>query len=386
MKDGEVIAIHEFASAYAELGNEVHILAMNTSRHFTDIESIPKENKDKINYHAVSIDTSIRLSEILQNLWSNKAYHVERFTSVDFSKKLSSLLQEEAWDLIQCEGLYLGPYLNLIRKYHKGPVVIRAHNVESEIWFRIAQQSQTLKKLYLKIQAQRLREYEKSSLNQYDALLPISQKDASYYQQYCNRPLFTVPVGIDLHKLEHYDKSFRDNKRIGFIGSLDWMPNIQGLEWFIKNVWPQVKTKVPDAELHIAGRNPSDSILKWNGQNIQVLGEIEDQYEMMAECAVMIVPLFSGSGMRVKIIETMAMRKTVVSTSLGAEGIDCTHQENILLADSSSDFQEAIIHMLQEPKRNKAIAESAEKLIAAQYQSKNLVSKAIDYLQNNKVL
>lgn len=382
LNDGEVVAIHNFVEAYAALGHQVTVLAINTHKHYTDPASLPNEVKQLANYISVKHNTDVKPIAALKNLLSGGSYHVERFISEPFRDKLTELLTQEQFDLVQCEGLYMGPYVNDIRKLYKGPVVMRCHNLESEIWERVAKDSSSLlKSLYLNIQAKRLAKYEKAQLNRYDALLPISDKDAKAFEKLgCTKPMHTVPAGVDIDKYTQYTNIKPEPLSVGFIGSLDWIPNLEGLKWFANEVWPQVRAQVPNARFQIAGRNMPDYLKNWNNHGIEVLGEVDDQYQFMARQEILVVPLFSGSGMRIKIIEGMAMGRAVISTTIGAEGINYTAAENMMLADDARTFSFKIATALLTEGRTESLGQEAKKLIAEQYDNKRLIADTIDVL------
>lgn len=383
LKDGEVVAIHNFVQGYASLGHEVTVIAINTHKHYTDPASLPENITKLAKYISVKHDTGVKPVAALKNLLAGTSYHVERFISENFRKELTTLLTQEQFDLVQCEGLYMGPYVDDIRKHHKGPVVMRCHNLESEIWKRVAHDSSSLLKgLYLNIQAKRLAKYEAQQLNRYDALLPISEKDAEAFKVLgCTKPMHIVPAGIDIKKYEQYADVKPQPLSVGFIGSLDWMPNLEGLKWFANEVWPQVRVQVPDAHFQIAGRNMPEYLNHWNNHGIEVLGEVDDQYEFMARQQILVVPLFSGSGMRIKIIEGMAMGRAVISTTIGAEGINYTAGENMLWADDARTFSFKIATALLTEGRPESIGQAAKQLIAEQFDNKHLMEGTIGFFK-----
>lgn len=383
LKDGEVLAIHQFIEGYSSEGHEVSVLAMNTPKHYTKLQDMPKALSDKINYHAVEVNTNISPVGAFQNLSSDQPYHVVRFQSKTFRAKLSSLLKEDSFDFIQCEGLYMGPYLDMIQKYFKGPLIMRGHNVESEIWQRVADENTNpIKKWYLKLQTQKLKAYESAQLNRYDIIFPISEKDAQQYKSMgAQQPMQVIPAGIEMAQFKDYHPVKSDTKKIGFIGSLDWLPNTEGLKWFVQKVWPKVIARIPEAQLQIAGRNTPASIFQWSNKNIEVLGEVTDQYQFMAQQNVLIVPLFSGSGMRIKIIEGMALGKAIVSTAIGAEGIDYEAGKNIYIANDPETFTQKITMLLSDKEQAEKAGIEAQELINKQYNNKQLIKKALAFIQ-----
>ena len=160
---------------------------------------------------------------------------------------------------------------------------------------------------------------------------------------------------------------------------MNWIPNQEGIRWFLFNVWPDVHKQFPDLKYYLAGREMPAWMLSLNLPNVVVLGEVEDAPVFLNSKAIMIVPLFSGSGIRVKIIEGMAAGKTIVSTGIGAEGINYTNRHNILIADAPCEFFEMISLCVQDPEICKKIGKRARNLIETEYNSDNLIQKMVAF-------
>ncbi|MFN0196770.1 MAG: glycosyltransferase family 4 protein [Planctomycetaceae bacterium] len=350
-RDGGSIATLNISRALAGLGHDVTILAMNTEKHHFDPSSIPEEISKAIDFHAVDIDTAVHTFAALWALIRNRSYNVERFRSREYERELRRILNSHGpFDVIQLEGLYLAPYIDVIREESKSLIALRAHNVEHLIWERRADTTAgLLKRTYLKTLAHQLRRYEIETLNRVDALVPISPVDAREFQRLgCKRPIHVCPASFCEETVTPGNAS-PPHESIFFLGALDWSPNLDGLAWFMNDVWPQVLRQHPDLVLHIAGRNMPDSIRALQSKNITTYGEVEDAYEYMRNFNLMIVPLLSGSGMRVKIIEGMALGKVIISTTIGVEGIEGTPGEHYLVADTPDQFAQQIIDALSQP-------------------------------------
>lgn len=387
--DGGAIATMSMVRGFKRAGHEVTLLAMNTYKHYVDLDELPKEIKQLASWYATDIDIKLYPRKALRNLFfSEKAYHIERFTSRGFSDELRRLLklQNKPFDLIQLEGLYLCPYIERIQQISpKSPIVLRAHNIEHEIWDRQHEQApQGLRKYYFKITAQRIREYEEAQfLNPaFKAIVPISPKDAGLLQKMRIRtPIHVCPASFDLHKLDLVPKASPQPKSIFFIGALDWMPNQSGMKWFLKKVWPGIQKMYPDVELFIAGRrmSPYFSTLKMAG--VTVLGEVKDAYEYMTSKSIMIVPLFVGSGMRVKIIEGLALSKAIVATSVAAEGIPVKHGYDIMIADNAETFTNQLATLIENPSMVNALGEHAAHLIHQKFDNDKIVGDLLKFYE-----
>ncbi|GAB4277481.1 MAG: glycosyltransferase family 4 protein [Marinilabiliales bacterium] len=381
--DGGAIAIFNMAVGFYELGNDVSILSMNTRKHYYNVEKIPDEIKSKFKFYTVDINTDIIWYKALINLlFSKKPYNAVRFIKNKFKKQIIELLQSEKFDLIQIEGLYILPYTDVIRKYSNAIISYRAHNIEHEIWERTVLQEQSfLKRKYLKILSNRLKKFEVKYLNTYDVLVPITKRDEKKFIELGNiKPVHTTQTGLNLKKFElpHQDIEFPS---IFHIGALDWGPNQEGLKWFIENIWKDIYKENPDLSFSIAGRNAPLWLIEYFQKidGIKYYGEVKDAYLFMASKAVMIVPLLSGSGMRIKIIEGMAMGKAIISTSIGAEGISCIHNKNIIIADTVQQFKDAIKLIVKNRNEIEKIGKNAREFIYKSFDIKLITENLIEF-------
>lgn len=379
LKDGESIAVTYMSKAMHELGNEITLLAMNTTKHHCDLKQLPADFNHYESIETVNIDNRVKAKDAFLNLFSKKSYHVSRFISDEFTKKLKALLQEINFDIVQLETLYLTPYIDTIRKYSKAKIVMRSHNVEHEIWERITQNTSFLpKKYYLKHLTKKLKNYELQHLNSYDALVAITQRDLDLFRKLgFNQKGCVAPIGLDMANYYPDYDSFRKPLSLSFIGSLDWMPNTEGLVWFLENVMPKVQERFPKIELHIAGRNMPKSLLAYQSKNVILHGEVESSTEFLNQHSMMIVPLLSGSGMRAKILEAMALGKVSLTTSIGVEGINATDQKEVLIADTVDDFIKAIEKAQALGGQLETVGRNARTFAVEHFDNKNIVKRLI---------
>jgi len=369
LKDGESIAIHNLSRSLVTAGSRVSMLAMNTARHPYKGADTPQAFDHYEQVRTVPVDNRIKPWAAFRNLFSTDSYHIARFVSEAFAKKLTELLQQQSFDIIQLETIYLVPYIPVIRKYSKALICLRAHNLEHEIWQRIVQNTPVgPKRWYLSHLTTKLEQYEVKALQQVDLLAAITQRDLDAFNRLGYSGRGTVcPIGLDLADYQRPAKPLNGHVSLSFIGSLDWMPNIEGLQWFLQHVWPESRREYPSLQLHIAGRNTPDWLKSRPNQGITVHGEVPDAADFINQHPLMVVPLLSGSGMRAKILEGMALGKVVVTTSLGLEGIDAEPGQDVLVADTPSDFRKAIGQILQHPEQVHHIGERARNLVATRY-------------------
>ncbi len=376
-RDGGSIATFSLSRGFRELGHEVTVLAMSTSKHPVKATDIPRQLSDDIRFILVEVDTRLKPANALRNvLFSKMPYNAERFVSKELGDQLAQLLIDEEFDVIQLEGLYLSPYVPLIKELSDGLIVMRAHNIEHEIWERTVKQRSGLAKLYTGIIARRVKKMETENLNSYDAMVPITGRDEKMLKSLgCRLPSHVSPTGIDMNDYRPY-KDKPEYPSVFHIGALDWSPNQEGLRWFISHCWKTLQKKYPGLKFYIAGRNAPDSFRKINEPNVVFMGEVDDAYAFMRGKAIMVVPLLSGSGMRIKIIEGMALGKSIVSTSIGTEGIAVTDGKEILIADGHEKFTAAIESLLDNFDKFEAIGSNAASFVEKHYDNLS-ISKAL---------
>ena len=373
--DGGNIAMYNLAKGMHDSGHSIYILAVNTPKHF--VEQIPEELKKIATVDTVFIDTKINPVEAFKNLFSSQSYNISRFYSVEFEDKLIEILKNNSFDIIQLESLFVTPYFEVIKDHSNSPVVLRAHNLEHDIWERITEnEKQVLKKKYLKTLTQKLKNYEYKTIKKLNAVVAITEKDKEEFIKINpDLKVHVSPVGLDPddYKILNLKTEFA----LFHLGSMDWLPNIEGVEWMLQNVWPLIKKQ--NLKLYLAGRKMPDQFLDLNEENIIVEGAIENNKQYMREKEIMLVPLLSGSGMRVKIIEGLALGKIIISTTKGAEGIDYSDGKDILIADTPGQFAEKINYLNKNRDFCEEIKINARKLFLEKYSYKNIAEDLIQF-------
>ena len=362
-------------------GEKVKVLAVNTNKYSVDPKNIPADYRDKTGIELVYIDLSIKPIPAFSNLFSTKSYHVERFISDNFDKKLIEVLNNTTFDIVQIETLYMSPYIETIRKYSRAKIVLRAHNIEHLIWERISKSEKNpLKKAYLNHLSKTLKNYEKGILNNYDGIVPISEKDAGFFKEISDTPVMPISFGINPKSTEvTYNKPVEN--ALFHIGSMNWIPNEEGIRWFLDNAWPLISEENPSLKVYLAGREMPQWLSKLKVPNVEVVGEVPDAQEFIQSKSISIAPLFSGSGIRIKIIESMAMGKAVISTKIGAEGIHYTDGKNILIANTAEEFSKAATFLYENPEKSKEIGENARKLILEKHNNEKIIQNLISFYQ-----
>jgi glycosyltransferase involved in cell wall biosynthesis len=381
--DGGCIAMNNITQGLLNSGHEVRILTIETVKHPMLRDQMPAEYLEKTAIDSVFIDTSLNLIDAFSALVTSDSYNVSRFFSPDFDRKLIAILSREKFDIIHLESLFMTPYLATIRRYSKVPVVLRSHNLEYIIWERMAEVSKNrAKKAYLNLLSRQLKKYETSVINKVDGIAAISNEDAKKYLSLkCFKPIVNIPFGINVEN--YLAKPLPEGEVSLFhIGAMDWTPNIEGIQWFLENVWPLVLEKTPEIKLYLAGRKMPEDLQLTAPKNVVVVGEVESAREFIGEHSVMVVPLLTAGGMRVKIIESMAIGRPVISTRIGAEGIDCRKEVHYLAANSPEEFAEAIHKVYTHKELTAQMGKEARKLVEDKYDNKLLTRDLLNFYQS----
>lgn len=374
LRDGGAISIYHTAMGLSENGAEVTVLAMNTPRCPVDPGSVPAEYDKRVRFRVSGADTRIKPVEALLNLFLGSSYLVSRFHDRHFEDDLINLIRENSFDIIQLEHTYLGLYLPVIRRHCKAKVVLRPQNVENRVWQRYLDlTTNPLIRGYLQIAVNRLKRFEQALSSRVDGILAISPADAAWFGEHSSgQPVRFVPPGLDMEQFRNYgtEKQYQHQPVFYHLGSMDWLPNRQGLQWFTDEVIPLLSEKYPGFGLRIAGKKIYSAFRGMADPHVIIDGEVEDAISYQEDKNVLIVPLLSGGGMRIKIIEAMAMGKTVISTTLGAEGIGCKNGESILLADTPGGFVEQILQCVNSTEQCRQIGQAARDIALSEYDRK----------------
>ncbi|TKG96141.1 glycosyltransferase [Puteibacter caeruleilacunae] len=383
-KDGGAIATFNLIRSYVELGHRVTVLAMNTDKHRVELDAFPQSVRDMAKWMLVDVPAKITFIAALRNLFfSNLPYNAERFIVENYHEQLKEVLTAEKFDVVQLEGLYVCPYIPLIRKLSGALIAYRSHNIESEIWERKLVQSTGIEFTYLKVLQQRLARFEQSFVDRYDILVPITERDGRRWDEWGNsKPQCVCPTGLNVGE---YETSEVSNADLFHLGALDWAPNQEGLLWFLENCWAKVLALQPQVKLHIAGRNCplwlEKEFQKYEG--LVYHGEVDDARDFMNKYGIMIVPLLSGSGMRIKIIEGLALKKAIVSTPVGAEGIDVVDGIHIQIAEKEDGFVHKVVNLVQNHMQLIELGENGRKFVELEYDNLSITKRLAGFLQNH---
>ncbi|MFN8580279.1 MAG: glycosyltransferase [Gemmatimonadaceae bacterium] len=298
--------------------------------------------------------------DLATNLLSSLPYAVAKYRSAAMRAAIVSAVRERNVDLVVCDFLFPSPNLpsNL-----GVPIVLFQHNVEAAIWERHAKVAgNPVKRAYMTLQWKRMFAFERAECHRYDHVIAVSDADAETMRLwYGANNVSAVPTGVDTDYFRPTTDAAPHAHELVFTGSMDWMPNEDGVEWFAEAIFPLIRREEPDTTLSIVGRHPTPRVKAVGQHNagVVVTGSVPDVRPFLARAAVFVVPLRVGGGTRLKIYEAMAMERCVVSTRIGAEGLPLRDGEEVVLADEPSQFASAVVRLLRDPERARRIGSAA---------------------------
>jgi glycosyltransferase involved in cell wall biosynthesis len=379
-RDGGCIAMNNITQGLLQAGHKVKVLTIFTHKHDLNPELMPKIYVDQTDIEGVFIDTRVNIVDAFSSFLTSDSYNISRFFSTDFDMRLAKLLRKEDFDIVHLESLFMTPYVGTIRRLCTAPIVLRSHNLEYVIWEKItAGTGNFIKRSYLKYLTRKLKTYELSMLNEVSGIAAISDEDKNRMLALgVKKRIRTIPFGVDL-RMYPFNSEQTSELAIFHLGAMDWGPNLEGVLWFLNSIWPTIHSRYPSLKFYLAGRNMSAEILKLNLPNVEVVGEVEDAIAFMQSKAIMVVPLLSAGGVRVKIIEGMAMGRAVVATSLGAEGLGCEHGKQLLMADRLEDWIEAIDILMNEQTVRASLAAEGRKHVASHFDIAAVTNQLVNF-------
>lgn len=385
LNDGGNLAMHAMIESYHEAGWQVALVAMNTRRHYITPDELSRIYTNIDSFDTVPVDNRVKPVDTISNLlFSNEPNHVMRFTSKDFAEKLVAKVRDFKPDVIQVESVFLTGYLSGVKELGPVTTVLRLHNIEYQIWERLAAEYKAfVKHYYFKNLAGRIKKYEEWAWRQYDLLLSITDVDAAVVQAgYPAAPVHTVPFGIHTNEIPVFEKA---SLEAGYhIGAMDWLPNREAISWFLQDVWPVLHKEVPQFRFHFAGRHMPASFNDIHLDGVVCEGEVADANAFIADKQILIVPLRSGGGIRVKILEAMAAGKIVISTDIGMQGIDALPGRHYLKANDAKAFIHAVKWCLANPEKAYAIGGNARELIVQKY-NRNTIMQGLSAILLSKL-
>ena len=382
LTDGGRIRVFNLLKQIAEKSN-VTLLALETQP--TDAEGVVQLEQLGIQVHLIpNAPTLPRVSLSTLSLTAflkRQPITVARYALPAYRQKFRELIATETFDLVHYEMFHTAQF----RTDTDLPGVLSQQNVDSAIWQRLCSETtHPFYKFAYWTQQLAFQRYERVLSPKFDAVTCTSDVDAAVFQQHCTEDAIEIiPNGVDI---THYQPDFTSEvpAHLIYIGSMDWYPNEDAVAFFADEVLPRIQEKVPDVQFSIVGGNPSARVQRLaEREGVVVTGRVPEIKPYFAEATVFVVPLRIGSGTRLKILEALAMGKAIVSTSVGAEGLDLKDGEEIFIADEPKAFADAVTRLLTDASLRRRIGGNGRARVEQDYDWRSIGEKL--YLLYTKI-
>jgi len=287
--------------------------------------------------------------DYLRLLLAPHAYSMQKYYRPELRRAVSQLFSRKSFDAIICDFVYPAGVLDWEAKT---PTILFTHNVEAEVWERQYQvSSNPLSKLAFWLEYKRLLRAERYYAQRSAHVLAVSESNREFFGRYVGgaEKVSLIPTGVDTDYFHPAPES-PEQRSLVFTGSMDWVPNHDAMEYFYRDIFPLIRREEPDVDMWMVGRNPPASLVRLveNDPKVHVTGRVEDVRPFMSRSSVFVLPMRTGSGTRLKVLEAMASGKAIVSTPIGAEGLPVTDGENIILADSPREFAQSVVTLIRD--------------------------------------
>jgi polysaccharide biosynthesis protein PslH len=322
--------------------------------------------------HVIPRDPRYAPTKLLQGLISPTAFPILNYRDERMAQLVRQVLRSDTFDLVQIESIHMAQYcVGLLQ-----PTILDLHNIESLLMRRYArQETNPLKRAYAEVTWRKLAAYERDTCGVFSHCLTCSDEERVLLQTRCGVDRVSViPNGVDVDAYAAQDAGFPNGAvpppgdRIVFVGRMDYHANVEGVRWFCRDVWPRIRAHRPGALFQIVGGYPVPAISRLvRAGEIEVTGFVTDVRPYVKHASVVVVPLRVGGGTRLKILEALAMSKPLVSTTVGAEGIEAVPDRDLVIADRPEEFADEVVSLLRFAERRQALGSAGYRLVQNQY-------------------
>ena len=365
--DGGCYAMTQFLKNISSIETieQIEYFSIHTHKHPFITEDFPEIKN--VNFSSSFVDTKIYFIDALISIIKKKSYNISRFYSKSVKRELEQLCKKMNFDIVIFEGLFTTIYQKDIQGFSNAKFGYRAHNIENKIWQQLAKKERnSIKKFFLKLLAKNLKTKELELINSVDFILPLSSKDKVDIKNINKNPSFHIPVSIDNQK-QKIDFSMVS---LCFIGSFNWMPNREGIVWFIKNIFPRIKENYSEININIAGIE-SEKIIELKGiDGVNVKGFVKNSSDFLLENGIFIAPLISGSGVKIKVLEALSLGMPCVLTEIAAEGLDLPNTINI--SKTEDDFTNNLFQLINNESDRKQRGADSYSFITSKFSCKKI--------------
>jgi|WetSurMetagenome_2_1015567.scaffolds.fasta_scaffold13484_3 polysaccharide biosynthesis protein PslH len=359
--DGGAIDVFTIASGLARRGHTIRMVSLSRT-----VDAPPAGLLEVCSLRIVVANTSHSARAAIAGMLSGRPYLLEKYSCRAMLAALDEEVEQGRFDVVHADHLVMAPYAVYLKERHGLPVVLRQQNVESVLWSRYAHdQRNPVLKLFAGFEAWKLRRLEPRLCALCDACVMISANDERIIRAMNDHiRSFVIPAGM---RIPETSPERAATKRILFLSTLSWEPNVRGFEWFVDKVLPRVLEHEPDALVDIVGKGASARLASMSHPHVRFVGFVDDVAPWIRNADVCIVPLFTGSGMRIKILEFLAYGKAVVTTRVGAEGISVRHGEELIIADTPEEFASGVALLLRDGKTRERLGQKGRDLVKSQF-------------------
>ena len=315
-------------------------------------------------------------------LFSSAPYITSAYVNLQFAERLMRTVKEVKFDVVHCDSIALSEAVIGIKCSRRVPIVLNEHNVESIILKRyVGNERNPIKRAYYRSQYKRLRRHEARICRAYDRVIAVSDVDRKIMEIEFNvGNVRVVENGVDTEYFKRAGSGYRDPYNLVFCGAMDWRPNVDAVDYFLSHCYGEIKRRIPQATLTIVGRNPPGRLRKLAAgiNGVSITGTVDDVRPYVSKCSVFVVPLRIGGGSRLKILEAMSMEKAVVSTAVGAEGLEVIDDVHIVLADGARELAEKCVKVLLDEQKQFELGRNGRRLVLASYDWKRISAKMVE--------
>jgi polysaccharide biosynthesis protein PslH len=342
------------------------------------------------NQYLIDKDYTNGKLKLLKNIFSKTPFTMEKYRDIEIESTIKKVLSESVIDYVILDHLHMAYYINLIKKIKPDvKVFLRQHNVEAIIMKRAYQKEKNIfKKLYLYAQFKKLLKYEKSICELMDRVFVITEddKETLIKMNPSINKVDVVKAGVDFKKYKPFQPHATSNNKdinIVFLGAMNWLPNEHGVTWFAEKVLPQLIEYNKNINLYIVGKDPTKKIYSIQEKfpnNIKVTGYVEDERDYISMSDVFVVPLLIGGGMRLKILNALAMKKAIVTTGIGAEGINL--ENSYVVADTPKEFFLQIKKLLDNKEYRQVLEQNGYEQVKCHYSFESVLEPLLSELRD----